>query len=60
MSRIQMIFKDVNSDEFIKEVSTGKDPQRFQNWALESTKIEIRETSHDDREEAANEPAGAQ
>lgn len=55
-----MIFKDVNSDEFIKEVSTGKDPQRFQNWALESTKIEIRETSHDDREEAANEPAGAQ
>lgn len=52
-----MIFKDVNSDEFNKEVSRGKDAQSFQNWALESAKIEIRETSHDNREEAANEPA---
>lgn len=40
-----MIFKDVNFDDFNKEVSRGKDTQRFQNWALESAKIERRETS---------------
>lgn len=60
MSKIQLIFKDVNFDEFNKEVSRGKYPQRFQNWALESAKIEIRETSQGNQGEVASELAGAQ
>ena len=41
-------------------MTRGKDTQGFQNWALESAKIKIRETSQDNQEEAASEPAGAQ
>lgn len=58
ISKIQMIFKDVNFDELNKEVSGGKGTQRSRDWALESTEMEIRETSQGNRGEAAGGLAG--
>lgn len=42
ITKIQMLFKDVNFDELPKERSEDEGIQRFKDWALDSSNIEIR------------------